>query len=44
VQYGREDLACGRMRWTDLTPAEWRASDDRALDELRATGIFQAFE
>src|ERR1044071_493001 len=44
VQYGREDLACGRMRWTDLTPAEWRGSDERALAELRATGIFQAFE
>jgi PAS domain S-box-containing protein len=44
VQYDREDLACGRMRWTDLTPAEWRGSDERALAELRATGIFQAFE
>ncbi len=44
VQYGREDLACGRMRWTDLTPAEWCGSDERALAELRATGIFQAFE
>src|SRR5690242_10066221 len=44
VQYGREDLACGRMRWTDLTPAEWRGGDERALAELRATGIFQAFE
>jgi len=44
VQYDREDLACGRMRWTDLTPAEWRGGDERALAELRATGIFQAFE
>lgn len=44
VQYGREDLACGRMRWTDLTPAEWRSGDERALAELRATGIFQPFE
>src|SRR6202034_3766719 len=24
VQYGREDLASGLVRWTDLTPAEWR--------------------
>ena len=24
VQYDREDLASGRVRWTDLTPAEWR--------------------
>ena len=44
VQYGREDLAYGRVRWTDLTPAEWRGSDERALAELKATGIFKAFE
>src|SRR5690349_20258666 len=24
VQYGREDLVSGRVRWMDLTPAEWR--------------------
>ena len=24
VGYDREDLVAGRMRWTDLTPAEWR--------------------
>jgi PAS domain-containing protein len=23
VQYSHEDLASGRVRWTDLTPAEW---------------------
>jgi PAS domain S-box-containing protein len=44
VQYGREDLAGGRVRWPDLTPPEWRGGDERALAELRATGIFQAFE
>ncbi|HEX6649248.1 MAG TPA: ATP-binding protein [Pyrinomonadaceae bacterium] len=44
VQYDRQDVACGRVRWTDLTPAEWRGSDERALAELRTTGIFQAFE
>ncbi len=44
VQYGREDLAYGRVRWTDLTPAEWCDSDERAMAELRATGIFQTFE
>ena len=44
VQYNREDLADGRLRWTDLTPAEWRESDERAVAELRATGVFQRFE
>jgi PAS domain S-box-containing protein len=44
VQYNREDLASGRVRWTDLTPAEWRAHDERALTDLKETGIFQSFE
>ncbi|MFZ0294767.1 MAG: ATP-binding protein [Candidatus Sulfotelmatobacter sp.] len=44
VQYDREDLACGRLRWTDLTPAEWRGHYERAIADLKATGIFQPFE
>jgi PAS domain S-box-containing protein len=44
VQYGHEDIASGRVRWTDLTPAEWRECDERAVADLKATGIFQAFE
>lgn len=44
VQYDREDLASGRMRWTDLTPAECRDRDGQAIAELKATGIFQPFE
>jgi PAS domain S-box-containing protein len=44
LQYDREDLASGRLRWTDLTPAEWREHDDRAIADLRATGRFQPFE
>jgi PAS domain S-box-containing protein len=44
VQYAREDIASGRVRWTDLTPAEWRGRDERAIAELEASGIFQPFE
>jgi PAS domain S-box-containing protein len=44
VQYEREDLACGRIRWTDLTPAEWRGHDEGAIADLKATGIFQPYE
>jgi PAS domain S-box-containing protein len=44
VQYDREDLASGRMRWTDLTPAEWRDHDERAISDLKATGSFQPYE
>ncbi len=44
VGYGREELVSGRLRWTDLTPPEWRDRDERALEEARATGTIQAFE
>jgi PAS domain S-box-containing protein len=44
VQYDREDLASGRVRWTDLTPAEWRGHDEQTAAHLKATGIFQPFE
>jgi PAS domain-containing protein len=38
VQYSRDDLASGRVRWTDLTPAAWRDCDERAIAQLKATG------
>jgi PAS domain S-box-containing protein len=44
VQYDREDLSSGRISWTDLTPAEWRGHNERAVADLKATGIFQPFE
>jgi PAS domain S-box-containing protein len=44
VQYDREDLSSGRVRWTDLTPAEWRGHYERTVADLKATGIFQPFE
>ena len=40
VDYNREDLVSGRLCWTDLTPPEWREQDERAVAELRSTGIF----
>jgi PAS domain S-box-containing protein len=44
LQYGREDLVSGRLRWADLTPAEWRERDELSLTEFLATGVFQAYE
>jgi PAS domain S-box-containing protein len=44
LQYGREDLVSGRVRWTDLTPAEWRECDERAVTELNGTGTVQPYE
>jgi PAS domain S-box-containing protein len=44
VQHDHEDLASGRVRWTDLTPAEWHSRASQAVADLRATGTFQPFE
>jgi C4-dicarboxylate-specific signal transduction histidine kinase len=44
VGYAREDLVSGLLRWTELTPAEWRGADDRALAELKAAGTAQPRE
>ena len=44
VGYDREDLVSGRLRWTELTPPEWRDRDARALAELRMTGTVHAYE
>jgi PAS domain S-box-containing protein len=44
VGYAREDLVSDRLRWTELTPAEWHDADDRAIAELKATGTVQPRE
>jgi PAS domain S-box-containing protein len=44
VQYSREDLISGRVRWTDLTSAEWRDRNERAMAEAKATGTVQPYE
>jgi PAS domain S-box-containing protein len=43
--YDRDDLVSGRLRWTDLTPLEWRERDaELLLPELKRTGRLQPFE
>src|SRR6201993_2279924 len=44
IGYGRDDLVSGRIRWTDLTPPEWRERDRRALAELSSNTIAQPYE
>jgi PAS domain S-box-containing protein len=44
LQYGREDFVADGVHWTDLTPAEWRQQDERAIVDLKATGKFQPYE
>src|SRR5882672_3727120 len=42
--YEHADLVSGDVRWTDLTPAEWRDRDALAVDEVKTTGTIQPFE
>ena len=44
LRYSRADVVSGGLRWTDLTPAEWRGRDAQAQAELRATGTIQPFK
>jgi PAS domain S-box-containing protein len=44
VGYNREDLVSDRIRWTDLTPPEWRNRDEHALADLKAVGSAQPYE
>jgi len=45
VGYEREDLVSGRLRWTDLTPAQWLGRDRQEIvAEIQRTGSIQPFE
>jgi PAS domain S-box-containing protein len=44
VGYNHEDLAAGRIRWTDLAPPEWRDRDTRLIQEQKVTGTLKPFE
>ncbi len=44
VGYSREDFEAGRMEWAEMTPPEYRPLDQRALAELKATGMDMPYE
>ncbi|MFA1625052.1 PAS domain S-box protein, partial [Rhizobium mongolense] len=45
VGYDRDDIVSGRLRWTDLTPAEWLDRDvQQFVPKLKMTGSLQPFE
>jgi len=44
VQYDHQDVAAGRVRWWDMTPADRRERAQRALAEVIQTGTVQPFE
>ena len=39
LDYSREELLSGAVRWTELTPSEWRSDDLRALAQLTDSGV-----
>ena len=36
--YSRDDLAAGRLNWTEMTPPEWQSRGKRAVELNDATG------
>src|SRR3984957_4930838 len=44
VSYDREDLVSGRMRWTDLTPPDWRYTNNARIERQKSSGRFDPFE
>jgi PAS domain S-box-containing protein len=44
VQYDHGDVAAGRVRWRDMTPADWRERVERAFAKVMQTGSVQPFE
>jgi PAS domain S-box-containing protein len=44
VNYDREDLVSGRIRWADLTPPDWRDSNNARIEQQKSGGRFEPFE
>jgi PAS domain S-box-containing protein len=42
--YSRHDLLAGAVTWTEITPPEYRAADQRAILELRQAGTCSPYE
>lgn len=44
VGYSQEDVRSGNMRWREMTPPQWCDADNRAIEQIRATGSCPPFE
>jgi PAS domain S-box-containing protein len=44
VNYDREDLASGRIRWADLTSPDWRDRNNERIERQKSSGRFEPFE
>lgn len=42
--YQQGDIVSGRLRWTELTPPEWRAGDKQRVETVKSVGRLQPFE
>jgi PAS domain S-box-containing protein len=44
LDFTRDELVSGKVKWTDITPREWFPADEKCLAQLEATGICDVFE
>jgi PAS domain S-box-containing protein len=44
VNYDREDLVSGGIRWTDLTPSDWRERYNAKIEQQKFSGRLEPFE
>jgi PAS domain S-box-containing protein len=44
VGYTREELLSGQVRWSEMTPPEWRHLDDAAIEQLQSRGVTRPWE
>jgi PAS domain S-box-containing protein len=44
VNYDREDLVSGSIRWADLTPPDWRDRNNARIERQKSSGRFEPFE
>ena len=44
VNYDREDLVAGRIRWADLTAPDWRDRNNARIERQKNSGRFEPFE
>jgi PAS domain S-box-containing protein len=42
--YDRLDFVGGKVRWTDMTPEEYRHPDERAIEQVKAKGTCTPYE
>lgn len=44
IGYTRAELEAGKIRWDTITPAEYRARDQKAISEIELKGFFTPYE